>query len=62
MNYMVTNTLSITNSIGAEVTVTYANSSSTITNTVSVPRPMNYPTFMGTVKTFGETTVSGRWS
>lgn len=61
-SYMVTNTLSITNSVGAEVTITYANSSSTITNTVSSPRPINYPTFMGTVRTFGETTVFGRWS
>lgn len=61
-SYMVANTLSITNSIGAEVTVTYANSSSTITKTVNVPRPINYPTFIGTIKTFGQNTVIGRWS
>lgn len=61
-SYIVNNTLTITNSIGAEVTVTYANSSSTITTTVGVPRPINYPTFIGTIKTFGQNTVIGRWS
>ena len=60
-SYMVQNTITIVSVIGTGMLSTNANSSSTITTSVTVPRP-NDSNFIGTLFPYGKNIIVGKWS
>ena len=60
-SYMVQNTITINEIAGVGMSSTNANSTSTITSSITLPRP-NGSTFIGAVTPFGNNKIVGRWS